>query len=519
SPSPSSSCSCSSSSSALSRRTCFLFVRPLLLLICLLSFVIATHALQETSELKGVGPGDPILNVILVPLVGQQSVHGVKEVISCERVQVSGYSRTELRKYANSFRVNLAPAATIPERLHGKINVCFHRNASLGLCECKKDDWKTLHKGLWSTVMSPYDKRYVDVKFSGESSGSVSFSVEEDFQRWRLICLLIGFVLLLMAPIVSSWLPFYYSSSMAVGVFLVILILLFQGMKLLPTGRKNFLYLTLYGSVLGAGSFILHQFSVMVNMILVNFGLSEDMYNPVAVLVFVGIVIAGAALGFWTVRKFVISADGGVDASVAQFVKWAMRTIATTFIFQSTLDTPLAMGALVSCSTFCFLISKIMRKRKNLEDQIHWQLVSAKKPTKHGRAEFLSRSSQPTPGRSLWNNQRNVPLISGSPARGIMISPSSSARRRRTVQKDFYSTYHRTPNRKKFTKKEWEEFTRESTRQAMAGLASSPEFTDWIIEHADRIQLLPGESSEEIMGSESDSTGDDVVEQWNHFGL
>ncbi|XP_010542122.1 PREDICTED: uncharacterized protein LOC104815441, partial [Tarenaya hassleriana] len=137
-----------------------------------------------------------------------------------------------------------------------------------------------------------------------------------------------------MAPIVSSWLPFYYSSSMAVGVFLVILILLFQGMKLLPTGRKNFLYLTLYGSVLGAGSFILHQFSVMVNMILVNFGLSEDMYNPVAVLVFVGIVIAGAALGFWTVRKFVISADGGVDASVAQFVKWAMRTIATTFIFQ-----------------------------------------------------------------------------------------------------------------------------------------------------------------------------------------
>lgn len=32
-------------------------------------------------------------------------------------------------------------------------------------------------------------------------------------------------------------------------------------------------------------------------------------------------------------RKSVVSKDGGVDASVAQFVKWAMRSMAT-FIFQ-----------------------------------------------------------------------------------------------------------------------------------------------------------------------------------------
>ncbi|XP_010550594.1 PREDICTED: uncharacterized protein LOC104821409 isoform X2 [Tarenaya hassleriana] len=490
----------------------------LLLFLGAFWFVIEAHALGEISGLKGVGPGDPVLNVSLIPLVRKQSVHGVKEVISCERVQVSGYSRTKMGKYANSFRVKLAPTATIPERLHSKIQACFHRNASLGMCECEKDDWRTLQKGLWSSVMSPYDKKYIDVKFGGESSGSVSISVEEDFQQWRLVCLLIGFIMLLIAPIVSSWLPFYYSSSMAVGVFLVILILLFQGMKLLPTGRKNFLYLAFYGSVLGAGSFILHQFSVMVNMILISFGLSEDMYNPVAVLVFVGIIIAGAALGFWTVRKFVISADGGVDASVAQFVKWAMRTIATTFIFQSTLDTPLAMGALVASSAFCFLISKMTWKRKNLEYQTHRQLVSGKKLAKHGRVEFLSRSSQLSPGGRLWSSPRNVPSFSDSPVGG-MISPSSSARRRRTIQRDFYSTYHKTPNRKKFTKKEWEELTRESTREAMAGLAASPEFTDWVIEHADRIQLLPSESSDDTVGSESDSTGDDVFEKWKRFGL
>lgn len=44
----------------------------------------------------------------------------------------------------------------------------------------------------------------------------------------RLLCLGLGFILLLLAPFVSQWVPFYYSSSMALGVLLVVLILLFQ---------------------------------------------------------------------------------------------------------------------------------------------------------------------------------------------------------------------------------------------------------------------------------------------------
>lgn len=110
--------------------------------------------------------------------------------------------------------------------------------------------------------MSPYENRYIDVKFFGEVSGSVTVAVQEglpspicplhcietpnhfgyvyfdihldlydfctDFQQWRLACLALGFVLLLLAPIVNNWVPFYYSSSMLIGVFLVIIILLFQ---------------------------------------------------------------------------------------------------------------------------------------------------------------------------------------------------------------------------------------------------------------------------------------------------
>ncbi|CAL5435619.1 unnamed protein product [Camellia sinensis] len=71
----------------------------------------------------------------------------------------------------------------------------------------------------------------------------------------------------------------------------------------------------------------------------------------VSIFVLLGIVVAGAALGYWMVWKFVIAEDGSVDVGVAQFVKWAMHVIAATFIFQSTLDTPLAMRALASCSS------------------------------------------------------------------------------------------------------------------------------------------------------------------------
>ncbi|GMP98276.1 hypothetical protein CsSME_00046228 [Camellia sinensis var. sinensis] len=81
---------------------------------------------------------------------------------------------------------------------------------------------------------------------------------------------------------------------------------------------------------------------------------SSLMDAMVSIFVLLGIVVAGTALGYWMVWKFVIAEDESVDVGVAQFVKWAMRVIAATFIFQvaivfMTLDTPLAMGALASC--------------------------------------------------------------------------------------------------------------------------------------------------------------------------
>ncbi|XP_062166545.1 uncharacterized protein LOC133872909 [Alnus glutinosa] len=480
------------------------------LFLCL----VISRASDETTILKGVDLESPAIVVTPSPVSGLSSSRGSKDALLCERVQVSGLSRLKLGSYASSFRITLSPSVEIPERLHSKIQVCFHRNDSLGLCQCENDEWKSF-KGLWSSVMSPYDYRYIDVKFIGEVSGSVTIAVEEDFQRWRLVCLALGCVLLLLAPIVSSWVPFYYSSSMVIGVFLVIIIVLFQGMKLLPTGRKNVFYLTVYGSVLGAGSFLLNYFSMLVNSILVNFGLGEEMHNPVSIFVLVGIILAGAALGYWIVRKFVISKDGSVDVGIAHFVKWAMRIIGTTFILQSTLDTPLALATLVSSWAICNLIFCLKwagTVHQSYSGSVTPWLKQERQTTgKHSRAEFLSRSS---PQGKMWNSPPKRSAWSNSPVRGV-ISPSFGAK----TEQEYYSTFHNVRNRKKFTKKEWDDFTRDSTRQAITEWAASPEFSDWMINNADRIQLLPSECSDESMGSGSDSTNENVVGSRGRFGF
>lgn len=66
----------------------------------------------------------------------------------------------------------------------------------------------------------------------------------------------------------------------------------------------------------------------------------------VSLFLLVGIIIAGAALGYWIVRKFVISEDGSVYVGIAQFVKWAMRVLAATLILQV-------------CQLFGLLLSRI----------------------------------------------------------------------------------------------------------------------------------------------------------------
>ncbi|KAM1093251.1 hypothetical protein ACFX2I_008424 [Malus domestica] len=174
------------------------------ILLLLFAFCLSLPTLSPATELKGVDIENPVLEVIPAPLAKHSAVPGSKDVLFCKRARVSGISRLKLGSYASSLKVTLSTSLGILERLLSKIQVCFHRNNTLGLCQCEEDDWKNIQKGLWSSVMSPYDERYVDVKFIGKIPGSVTITVEEDFQRWRLVCLALGFTLLLLAAIVSN---------------------------------------------------------------------------------------------------------------------------------------------------------------------------------------------------------------------------------------------------------------------------------------------------------------------------
>ncbi|KAG6595474.1 hypothetical protein SDJN03_12027, partial [Cucurbita argyrosperma subsp. sororia] len=453
----------------------------LLLLFVYFSFLLLGHAAHD-SAFKSIDLGHPAEDIFPSSLSGASDMQ-------CDRVRISGLSRLKLGSFASAFRVTAVPSVVIPERQHAKIQVCFHWNNSLGLCQCGDDEWKTFQKGVWSSTMSPYEIRYVDVKVLNVSplSGPVTIAIEEEFQQWRLLCLALGFMLLLLAPVISSWVPFYYSSSMAIGIFLVVLIILFQGMKLLPTGRKNVFYLAVYGSVLGAGSYLAHHFAMFVNSILLSFGLKEEMHNPVAIFLLLGIVLSGAALGYWIPH----------------------------LSFRVLLMLPLALGAFVCCWTACYLISSLKQSytmnRSYSEFGGPWQRQNIQIIGNRTRPEFLSRSS---PQDRRWRvSDSHRPGWSNSPVHGL-ISPSSGMQ-----NQDYYSTFHKTRNRKKFTKKAWDDFTRDSTRHALAEWASSPEFTDWIMEHADRIQLLPSESSDETVDSESHSTNENVVGSGSRFSF
>lgn len=137
----------------------------------------------------------------------------------------------------------------------------------MGLCQCEAGEWQGFQGGMWTAVSSPYGNKYVDLKLADKKPARFTLSIQEgkelrivhennsfflfsdklsasstilskslvvvsythaEFQKWRLACLGIGFVLLFLSPIISKWVPFYYSSSMALGILAVVLIVIFQ---------------------------------------------------------------------------------------------------------------------------------------------------------------------------------------------------------------------------------------------------------------------------------------------------
>lgn len=96
-----------------------------------------------------------------------------------------------------------------------------------------------------------------------------------------------------------------------------------------------------------------------------------------------------------------------------------------------------------------------------------------------------------------------------------VVSPSGGLGLR--TERDYYSTFHGTVKQKKFSEKEWAGSKCEWTRLALAELSSSEGFLSWMIDNANRIQVLPDGSLDETINSESDSTEEAGVESGNRL--
>ncbi|NP_001150861.1 rhodopsin-like receptor precursor [Zea mays] len=404
----------------------------------------------------------------------------------CTRVLLRGRP-SRLRDPSRFFHaLRLRANATRP---HG-LELCFHRNATVGPCQCAASQWQKMPKsGLWMQAISPYDHRILDFRMPTDPSRSVVVSTEEEFLLHRVVFLVLGLVLMVVAQTLSESVVFYYGGAMTIGIFLVILIILFQGMKLLPTGRKSSLAIFTYSSLVGMTTYFLHYLSGMLRSVLVEIGIAEDMHNPLGIFVLVSVILAGAWFGYWGVRKFVLAEDGSVDEGVAYFVEWAILIVSAVMILQSSLDYLFAFTTLVLCGIIK-VIARIEGKSKVLR-YIFGGLSDGTSRNSSRYGDFDEDYSSMNEDRQDGFGNLHGGYQRHAPRRNSPLAGSAKTLSQGVAMDSFYSTFHTTPERMEFTKEEYEAFTRKETKKAMKQLLSSPDFNRWALANADRISVAP----------------------------
>ncbi|KAJ1414551.1 NEMP family [Sesbania bispinosa] len=405
-----------------------------------------------------------------------------------ERVNIHGLSRfRNLGKYAHSVKVKVLPTHS-NVRLPN-VEVCFHRNASLAVGMCPQGQWEKVAKGSWARSMSPFDHKILDIRTAGSTLENFEVSTEEEFFVYRIVLLISGIILMSSADFISKSLAFYYGSSMAIGIILVILIILYQGMKLLPTGRKSSLAIFLYSITVGFGTFLLQYIPGLVCSLLTELGIDEDMYYPVS------------WLGFWMVPKLVLTEDGSVDISTAQFVAWAIKILSAIMILQSSLDPLLGTLALL-CGSFGPWLKWVLRLRflRRLRRRL---FKSPKKNRRRSQVSYSSTFDDSLDDMYKMQSKEDSTLLRPQ-LKTFNLAPCKSSERDftrtppKTLAEEIYpSIIHTTPERRKYSAAEWDAFTKESTEKALEELVASPDFSKWLSTNADRISVTPNSRTDQ----------------------
>ncbi|KAJ3673156.1 hypothetical protein LUZ60_006530 [Juncus effusus] len=416
--------------------------------------------------------------------------------LACNRIHIHGYSRLRhLSNYAHALKIRLSVSQGDALFRVQTIELCFHRNASIGIGMCQASQWQKLSKNSWIHSVSPYEHRILDIRMPVDPSRTIELSTSKEFSLHRVIFLIIGVIMMLMARALSESVVFYYGSGMTIGIVIVVLIILFQGMKMLPTGGRGSLAIIMYSSLVGVVTFLLTYLSGFVRSILVEIGISEDMHNPLGIFLLVCILLAGAWFGFWGVRKVALTEEGLIDSSVASFVEYSILIFSAAMILQSSLDIILAMASL-GISVIILLISRLPKKSKFVRRMSRKVFKTAQttmdnlSPSRYSYSQYSSILHSPNTETPNYNGTYLKRTSYNSPSLGKRMPL------RKTVREEtYYSSFHSMPERRKFTKEEWELFTKEETKKAMKELISSPDFNQWALANSDRISVTPASAS------------------------
>ena len=167
--------------------------------------------------------------------------------------------------------------------------------------------------------------------------------------------LLLGIALVALAPALSEWAAAYYGAGMVLSVTVLALVLIRRAARLAPGGRSA---RGVASVVAAAAAFAvpsehlarfleayvalcLRPIKLVVRAIVERN--ADEAGLPVA-LAATGATLAGAAAGFWAVRRWMIDPDtGGVEPTVAAFARVAMRVVGVVLLLFSTLDVPCGM--------------------------------------------------------------------------------------------------------------------------------------------------------------------------------
>ncbi|PWA71664.1 hypothetical protein CTI12_AA276330 [Artemisia annua] len=179
---------------------------------------LIVSCLMTKTEIYGLHVGNPSVQATPAPVPGSPDNY-------CARIYVNGTSRLKLGSYAKPYRVSLAVSRDVHHALHDKVQICFHRDASLGLCECGNDEWRSLQNGTWSSLMSPYDTSYVDVKYTSTIYDSVTVTLDQVSQGWRYVLLAVGIFMLLLALVVCRYLDFDGVKSLFIEWVMIVIAL------------------------------------------------------------------------------------------------------------------------------------------------------------------------------------------------------------------------------------------------------------------------------------------------------